>query len=249
MGITETKQSFVSLGTSGVFFTPTKDFLSNTGDAVHSFCNCLPNKWHLMSVMLSASNCLDWVCSVTNTSIEQSLKNVESFYSDQYSISNAPFFLPYLSGERTPHNDPHIRGSFHSIKTTTDATQLQYAVIEGVSFGILDGVNSIAKVNNDFENIFMVGGGSRSSFWIKFLSTLLNRKLSVCEQSEFGAALGVARLSMYLDDSISDKNKLIKEIKVSKEYKPNAINFDLLMKRYSIWRDLYSSNKKNLLTT
>ncbi len=249
MGITETKQSFVSLGTSGVFFTPTKDFLSNTGDAVHSFCHCLPNKWHLMSVMLSASNCLDWVCSVTNTSIEQSLKNVESFYSDQYSISNAPFFLPYLSGERTPHNDPHIRGSFHSIKTTTDATQLQYAVIEGVSFGILDGVNSIAKVNNDFENIFMVGGGSRSSFWIKFLSTLLNRKLSICEQSEFGAALGVARLSMYLDDSISDKNKLIKEIKVSKEYKPNAINFDLLMKRYSIWRDLYSSNKKNLLTT
>ena len=126
---------------------------------------------------------------------------------------------------------------------------MQYAVIEGVSFGILDGVNSIAKVNNDFENIFMVGGGSRSSFWIKFLSTLLNRKLSVCEQSEFGAALGVARLSMYLDDSISDKNKLIKEIKVSKEYEPNVINFDLLMKRYSTWRDLYSSNKKNLLTT
>ena len=93
--------------------------------------------------MLSASNCLDWICEVTNSSIEQSLKNVESFYADKDSISNAPFFLPYLSGERTPHNDPHIRGSFHSIKTITDATHLQYAVIEGVSFGILDGVNSM----------------------------------------------------------------------------------------------------------
>ena len=69
MGIINQKQSFISLGTSGVFFTPTQNFLSNTGDAVHSFCHCLPNKWHLMSVMLSASNCLDWICSITNTSI------------------------------------------------------------------------------------------------------------------------------------------------------------------------------------
>lgn len=94
----------------------------------------------------------------------------------------------------------------------------------------------------------MVGGGSRSSFWIKLLANLLNRKLSVCEQSEFGAALGVARLAMYLDESISDKNKIIREIKVSKEYEPNSINLDLLMKRYSIWRDLYTSNKNIILT-
>ena len=62
MGIIEQKQSFISIGTSGVFFAPTKNFLNNTSDAVHSFCHCLPNKWHLMSVMLSASNCLDWIC-------------------------------------------------------------------------------------------------------------------------------------------------------------------------------------------
>jgi len=248
MGITEKNQSFISLGTSGVFFTPTQNFLSNTGDAVHSFCHCLPNKWHLMSVMLSASNCLDWVCSVTNTSIQQSLKNVESFYLENDSVQNAPFFLPYLSGERTPHNDPHIRGSFHSIKTTTNASNLQYAVIEGVSFGILDGVNSILKVNSDFKKIFMVGGGSRSSFWIEFLSTLLNRKLSVCEQSEFGAALGVARLAMYADENIIEKNEIIKEIKVSNEYEPKSSNVDLLIRRYTIWRDLYTSNKKNILT-
>ena len=246
MGITESNQSFISLGTSGVFFTPTSNFLSNTGDAVHSFCHCLPNKWHLMSVMLSASNCLDWVCSVTKTSIQNSLENVENFYYDKISVENAPFFLPYLSGERTPHNDPHIRGSFHSIKTTTDATNLQYAVIEGVSFGILDGVNSVLKVNSDFENIFMVGGGSRSCFWNSFLSSLLNRKLSVCEQSEFGAALGVARLAMYADESRISTKEIIKEIKVDKEYKPKPNDIDLLMKRYLIWRDLYSRNKKNL---
>ena len=244
MGITNKNQSFISLGTSGVFFTPTENFLSNTGDAVHSFCHCLPNKWHLMSVMLSASNCLDWICAITNTSIADTLNNVEQFYNDKNSIKNSSYFLPYLSGERTPHNDPHIRGSLHSIKTTTNATDLQYAVIEGVSFGILDGVNSILKVNNNFDKIFMVGGGSKSSFWIELLAALLNRKLSVCDQSEFGAALGVARLAMYQDATIDNKENIISEIKISKTYEPNEDNIDLLLQRYSIWKDLYNSNNK-----
>ena len=244
MGIIEKNQSFISLGTSGVFFTPTEDFISNTGDAVHSFCHSLPNKWHLMSVMLSASNCLDWICSITNTTIADALKNVENYFYDKNLIMNSSFFLPYLSGERTPHNDPHIRGSFHSIKTTTDLVNMQYAVIEGVSFGILDGVNSIFKVNNNFEEIFMVGGGSKSKFWIKLLASLLNRKLSVCDQSEFGAALGVSRLAMYQDTSIEDKDNIVSKIKINKTYEPNEENIDLLLKRYSIWKDLYKSNNK-----
>tara|TARA_B100000401_G_C52801874_1_gene718999 strand:- start:47 stop:1528 length:1482 start_codon:yes stop_codon:yes gene_type:complete len=243
MGIIEQNQSFISLGTSGVFFTPTQNFLSNTSDAVHSFCHCLPNKWHLMSVMLSASNCLDWICSITNSSIKDTLKNAENFFLDNNLLENSSFFLPYLSGERTPHNDPHIRGSFHSIKTTTDATSMQYAVIEGVSFGILDGINSISKVNNNFEKIFMVGGGSKSEFWIRLLSSLLNKKLSVCDQSEFGAALGVARLAMYVDKN-TDKNSIIKEIEISKVFEPNMDKINILLKRYKIWKELYSSNKK-----
>ena len=243
MGIVQPKQSFISLGTSGVFFTPTTNFISNTGDAVHSFCHSLPEKWHLMSVMLSATNCLDWVCSITNTSINDALKNVEQFYNDE-NISNSPFFLPYMSGERTPHNDPYIRGSFHSVKTTTTTTNLQYAVLEGISFGILDGVNSILKVNNLFEKIFMVGGGSKSKFWIKLLASLLKRELSVCDQSELGAALGVARLAMYADKNIENKKDIIKEIKISNNYNPTEDKIDLLMKRYEKWKDIYLSNKK-----
>jgi xylulokinase len=192
--------------------------------------------------MLSASNCLDWICSITNTSITDALNNVEKYFNDPSLVSNSSFFLPYLSGERTPHNDPHIRGSFHAMKTTTDVTNMQYAVIEGVSFGILDGVNSILKVNDNFEKIFVVGGGSRSSFWIELLSTLLNKKLSVCDQSEYGAALGVARLAMHSDKSIQ-KNNIITEITTSKEYLPSSNNLDMLMKRYQIWKELYSTNK------
>ena len=244
LGVVEENQSFISLGTSGVFFTPTSSFLSNTNDAVHSFCHCLPNKWHLMSVMLSASNCLDWVCSITGNSIDQALKNAENFSLSLNNISTAPYFLPYMSGERTPHNDPHVRGSFHYLKTTTNQAALQYAVLEGISFGILDGVNSIKSVNKNFNDIFMVGGGSRSSFWLRLLSSILNRKLSVCEQSEFGAALGVARLAMFVDKDISQKNNIIKEINIKESFQSDNDKIDILQKRYIVWKNIYSSNKK-----
>ncbi len=243
MGITQQNQSFISLGTSGVFFTPTQNFLSNTGDAVHSFCHCLPNKWHLMSVMLSASNCLDWICSITNTPIDKTLRNVETYFSDKNLITSSSYFLPYLTGERTPHNDPHIRGSFHAIKTTTDATNFQYSVIEGISFGILDGINSILKVNKNFKDIFVVGGGSKSSFWVTLLATLINKNLNVCDQSEFGAAMGVARLAIYQDKNIQDKDNIIKKIQISKEFKPSEEKIDILLKRYQVWKDIYETNK------
>ena len=80
------------------------------------------------------------------------------------------------------------------------------------------------------------------AFWIGFLASLLNRKLSVCEQSEFGAALGVARLSMSQDSNIKNKEQIIKEIKISKNYKPIEGKIDLLLKRYEIWKDIYKRN-------
>ena len=121
---------------------------------------------------------------------------------------------------------------------------MQYAVIEGISFGLLDGVNSILKVNNNFEKIFVVGGGSRSSFWIGLLSSLLNRKLIVCDQSEFGAAIGVSRLAMNVDGNIKKKDKIIKEVKTSKEFNPKFENNKILLRRYEIWRNIYLSNNK-----
>ena len=88
----------------------------------------------------------------------------------------------------------------------------------------------------------MVGGGSRSSFWIQLLASLLERKLSVCEQSEYGAALGVARLAMFVDNEIAEKENIIKKIKINKDYFPKDIFLNILQKRYQIWKNIYSSN-------
>ena len=121
-----------------------------------------------MSVMLSASNCLDWVCNLTGVSINKALFDVENFYTDKNSINNAPYFLPYMSGERTPHNNPHVRGSFHYLKTSTNQTAIQYSVIEGISFGILDGINSIKAVNKNFDDIFVVGEVLKAQYGSKY---------------------------------------------------------------------------------
>ena len=121
---------------------------------------------------------------------------------------------------------------------------MQYSVIEGISFGILDGVNSILKINENFNEIFVVGGGSRSKFWIELLSSILNKNIKVTDQSEYSAAMGVARLAMYADKNIEDKESIIKPIQVNNEFLPNKEKISILTKRYEIWKDLYSENKK-----
>ena len=91
----------------------------------------------------------------------------------------------------------------------------------------------------------MVGGGSKSIFWLNLLSSILNRNLSVCEQSEFGAALGVARLAMFVDKNIVNKENIIKKINITKTFHAENDKIDTLQKRYEVWKNIYSSNKKN----
>ena len=117
--------------------------------------------------------------------------------------------------------------------------------MEGVSFGILDGVNSIQSVNTNFDDIFVVGGGSQSSFWLELLASIINRNLSVCEQSEFGAALGVARLAMFIDKNISDTSSIIKKIEMKKSFSPNEKLISLFQKRYKIWKEIYFNGKNS----
>jgi xylulokinase len=112
--------------------------------------------------------------------------------------ARAPLFLPYLSGERSPHNDPDAQGVLFGLTASHDAAAIAYAVVEGVSFGLLDGVSSFgAMVSN--EPLSLVGGGARSGFWAQLLATVLDRTLVVHEGGEAGGALGAARLAWLAD--------------------------------------------------
>ncbi|WP_372660025.1 xylulokinase, partial [Hydrogenophaga sp.] len=164
MGAAEAGQGFLSLGTSGVLFVVTPHFQPNAQSATHAFCHALPSRWHQMSVMLSAASALQWVSDLLGAGHAGAVADRAAALSAEAQMAS-PLFLPYLAGERTPHNDAQVRGSFHGLDFDTDATRLGYAVIEGVSLGLKDGMAALQAAGCHIGTLSLVGGGARSAFW------------------------------------------------------------------------------------
>ena len=192
MGIIAPGQSFLSLGTSGVLFVVTDRFLPNPAKAAHAFCHCLPRRWHQMSVMLSAASALDWVVQLTGESEPQRLIAAAQASGLRRS---SPYFLPYLSGERTPHNDPHARGVFFGLDSQTLPADLALAVLEGVALAFADGLDVLLESGSQVGEVSVTGGGARFAYWGQLLAAALNRALTYRAGSEIGAAMGAARLA------------------------------------------------------
>lgn len=193
LGVVAPGQGFLSLGTSGVLFVVTDRFRPNPDRAAHAFCHCVPGRWHQMSVMLSAASALDWAAGLVGRAKELPAL-VESARERGVSRSS-PFFLPYLSGERTPHNDPNARGVFFGIRADTDAADLIVAVLEGVALAFADGLDVLIEKGGSINDITVTGGGARLPYWGDLLSAALNRPLTYRVGGEVGAALGAARLA------------------------------------------------------
>jgi xylulokinase len=192
LGVVSPGEAFLSLGTSGVLFVVTDRFRPNPDRAAHAFCHCLPNRWHQMSVMLSAASILDWVARLTG---ESDLARLVDAARQRGSTRHSPFFLPYLSGERTPHNDAHARGVFFGISADTSAADLTGAVLEGVAFAFADGLDVLVEKGGTVGEISVTGGGARLPYWGQMLAAALNRPLTYRLGGEVGAALGAARLA------------------------------------------------------
>jgi xylulokinase len=192
LGVVSPGQAFLSLGTSGVLFVVTDRFRPNPDRAAHAFCHCLPNRWHQMSVMLSAASVLDWVATLTGQS---DLPRLVESARQRGLTRHSPFFLPYLSGERTPYNDPNCRGVFFGITADTSAADLTGAVLEGVALAFADGMDVLLEKDGSIADISVTGGGARLPYWGELLAAALNRPLSYRLGGEVGAALGAARLA------------------------------------------------------
>jgi xylulokinase len=192
MGVVKPGQAFLSLGTSGVLFVATDRFRPNPNKAAHAFCHCIPNRWHQMAVILSAASALDWVVRLTRRSSTQDLLSAAQARGLH---PGSPFFLPYLSGERTPHNDPHSRGVFFGMTSDTSDVDLAVAVLEGVAFAFADGLEVLVEDGGEIGEISVTGGGARSSYWGQLIAAALNRPLTYRQGGEIGAAFGAARLA------------------------------------------------------
>ena len=196
MGTVKNGNAFVSLGTSGVIFTATDKFLPNPDNAVHAFCHALPKLWHQMGVILSATDALNWYAGITKTSA----KELTNSLGQQITNPSGITFLPYLSGERTPHNDAKIRGAFVGIDHNSDQATLTRAVLEGVGFALKDNLIALRSAGAQLQSITAVGGGSKSKYWLKMIATILDIPVKIPSDGEFGAAFGAARLAILATD-------------------------------------------------
>jgi xylulokinase len=192
LGVVSPGQAFLSLGTSGVLFVVTDRFRPNPERAAHAFCHCLPGRWHQMAVMLSAASVLDWVAQLTG---QYDLPRLVESAKAQGLNRQSPFFLPYLSGERTPYNDPNARGVFFGIRPDTTAADLTGAVLEGVALAFADGLDVLVEKGGTVGDITVTGGGARLPYWGELLAAALNRPMTYRSGGEVGAALGAARLA------------------------------------------------------
>ncbi|UXN65620.1 xylulokinase [Phyllobacterium sp. A18/5-2] len=192
MGTVGEDHAFVSLGTSGVLFAANSAYLPNPESAVHTFCHAIPNTWHQMGVILSATDALNWYAGITSRKPSE----LTGELGDQLRSPAGVTFLPYLSGERTPLNDSAIRGSFYGLEHASDRATLTQAVLEGVAFAFRDCLHALAAAGTKLDRVTAVGGGSRSTYWLKAIATALNIPVDVPADGDFGAAFGAARLGL-----------------------------------------------------
>jgi xylulokinase len=200
LNVVQQGQGFISLGTSGVVFVANDVYRAAPENAVHTFAHALPNRWHQMAVMLSAASAITWGARLLGLPNEQTLLDLAQNLSVAQK-SQAPMFLPYLSGERTPHNNPHACGSITHLRQQHTQSDIAYAIVEGISFGLMDGYNAITlKQNLCAKELLVVGGGARSDFWVQLLASGLGRRLRRKADAPHAAAIGAAMLAAMADN-------------------------------------------------
>jgi xylulokinase len=200
-----------------------------------------------MSVMLSAASALRWATQLTDRRDEaELLAEVEAL--DERALEQAPLFLPYLAGERTPHNDAQAQGVLFGLTLEHGAAAIGYAVIEGVAFGLLDGWNTLdAPTRALAKSLDLVGGGARSAYWGRLLATLLDRPLTKRAGGEAGGALGAARLAWLADGG--DLAQVCAKQPVLACFQPQPERRAMLMARHARFRALYPLLRESFRTT
>ncbi|MCL6485517.1 MAG: xylulokinase, partial [Janthinobacterium lividum] len=230
--------SFISLGTSAAIVSVTEEPLGKPDSGVHSFCHALPGRWYAMGAILSGASCLRWATSVLGQPDEAALLALVEAHLplDAPSAPSAPLFLPYLSGERTPHNDPQVRGAFLQLGHDSTPAQLGYAVLEGVAFALRDAMAAVTSTGAVVPHCMLVGGGARSQYWAQLLANVLGREMRTLHNSELSASLGAAKLGFA---AIGDTSLLARGLPVKNTFLPDAAHSAALSLRYARYRSLF----------
>jgi xylulokinase len=191
LGAVHPGDAFLSLGTSGVLWVTTGRHAAAPQRGVHAFCHAVPRTWHQMGVLLSAAASLAWWSNCAGISEDRLLAELPV----QAQERAACWFLPYLSGERTPHNDAAVRAAFLHLGAGATRPQMTQAVLEGVAHAFRDARDALAAAGTHIAAADLIGGGTRSDLWCDVLAQMLNLPLSRVDGATHGPALGAARLA------------------------------------------------------
>lgn len=241
MGAVKPGAAFASLGTSGVLFVSNAKFSPNTDGAVHAFCHAVPNTWHQMGVILSATDSLQWLSHVLQTPAPDLTKGLDPKPPKPSSL----FFLPYLSGERTPHNDAAARGAFVGLAHTSDRAELTLAVLEGVAFAFRDCLRVLNDAGTDIDRAFAVGGGSRSEAWLQIMAAVLDRPLDITAEGDFGGGFGAARMGRIAATG-EDPFATLTPPPIARSVEPDKALVAAYADRYAKYRALYPAIRSAL---
>jgi len=238
MGVVAPGSAFVSLGTSGVLFASNESYRPKAESAVHTFCHAIPDTWHQMGVMLAATDSLNWLAQVTGSSAADLTATLEG---GSYQCTDL-LFLPYLGGERTPHNNADARGVFVGLSHNTDTSAMANAVLQGVCFAFRDSQDALALSGTHLDSAFVIGGGSKSEYWISMMASVLNIPLHKTVDGDFGASLGAARLGMMAAQK-SKPETICTPPPIEKTIEPEPGLTDQVAHQYQRYRESYAALK------
>ncbi|MFN4120332.1 xylulokinase [Acidovorax sp.] len=223
--------AFVSLGTSGVLWATTSGFMPAADRAVHAFCHAIPHTWHQMGVMLSAAASLSWWAGVSGYTEAALLQEVDA----SPRSDGACWFAPYLSGERTPHNDAAVRGGFLHLTPNTSRADMTRALLEGVAFAFRDMRDALGSAGTVISEADLIGGGARSDLWCQTMADVLGMPLHQVTGSQHGCALGAARLARVAADGVQLFDKPARQ----RSFEPHATRAQHHDRAFSQWQQLY----------
>lgn len=192
IGAIDENDAFISLGTSGQYFVVNETYRPYPEAFVHTFAHALPGRWFQMAAMLNGASALAWAAGLFGEGdIGKLIAEVEAAPPSHDGV----LFLPYLAGERTPHNDPHARGVFFGMDPTSRRPDLIRAVLEGVAFSFADAQAALAAAGTRPTRMGAIGGGARSAYWMQIFADVLGIEIVVHEGGAKGPAFGAARLA------------------------------------------------------
>ena len=236
IGVVEDGSSFVSLGTSGQVFVATSDYRPAPERAVHSFCHCLPGRWSAMAAVLNGASALATMSRLGGAAdIASLLEEVEAGFTGPSPL----LFLPYLTGERSPHNDPWARGVLFGLTPDSNRALMIQSVLEGVAFSLADGVSALNTAGIAVGEAGFIGGGARSRFWARIIASATGLTLNRFADGAHGAAFGAARLGCMAAGGglVATQPEIIERIA------PDRALADAYLPRLEAYRSLYRSLK------